>query len=217
MGMLRKAFSVIFVAFSCLGSSQAADSVDRPDLRVGDVWKYRSLDGFTNEVKVETTFRIVELTASEVTTQLELKGRPTQGQMIFDRQWNLLDDGASKFEPFRPEFKFPMSIGSTWKQQAQKTVFSSGATYLYFTEAKIAGNEKVVVPAGSFDTLRIETEIESRSTGSDGTVTKFLSTAWYSREVNRFVRLDIRTIANGRVRDKFIMELTEYWPSKIRN
>ncbi len=215
--MLRKALFVIFLALSCLTLSYAADSVDKPDVHVGDIWRYRSLDGFTNEVKGETTFRVFEVTDSEISTRLEFKGRPNKGQMIFDRQWNTVDDGVSKYEPNRSDFKFPLNVGSTWKQQAQKTVFTSGTIYSYFTDGKVIGNEKVVVPAGSYDTLKVETDTESRSAGSDGVVTKFVTTAWYSKEVNRFVRMDIQTMANGRVRDKFVMELLEYAPAKAKN
>ena len=96
-------------------------------------------------------------------------------------------------------------------------MFTSGTTYSYFTDGKVIGNEKVVVPAGSYDTLKVETDTESRSAGSDGVVTKFVTTAWYSKEVNRFVRMDIQTMANGRVRDKFVMELLEYAPAKAKN
>lgn len=57
--------------------------------------------------------------------------------------------------------------------------------------------------------VKLEIEGEVRSSGEDGTVTKHSMKIWYSPEVNRTVREEIQTFANGRLRDKTVTELTQ--------
>lgn len=198
--------------------AQGATSIgDKPDVHVGDLWKYRVLDGFTTEPKFDITYRVINLSDTEITTRMEWKGSPNKGLAVFDRQWNMIDDGRFKYEPSRSWLKFPLTLGFAWKQQFQSTNFQSGAAYSHFNSAVVAASEKITVPAGTFATIRLDIEGEMRSLGNDGTVTKNVLKIWYSPEVNRIVREESQTFANGRLRDKSVTELTEYSPAKMTN
>ena len=212
--MFRTIVFTVLAISSSVVVGQITAPVEKPDVNVGDTWYYRSIDGFTNEVRSENRFRVVEITPTEITVQAESKGRSFKKQMISDRQWNTLDDGDAKYEPSNLDFQFPMSVGSTWKQQSQKTIFSSGAAFSHFREGKVVGTEKVTVPAGTFDTLRVESKTESRSLGPAATITNTVVTLWYAPQVNRWVRLTVQGSANGRVREKYSMELVDYTPAK---
>lgn len=216
--MLRKILIVTLIGFSALSLAQAADlTIDKPDVKVGDIWKYRILDGFTNEPKFEINFRTVSISDSEITVRMTWKGNQNSRLAIFDRQWNMLDDGTAKWDPSRSEFKFPMRVGESWARRYQVTNIKTGATSACISDAKVAANEKVTVPAGTFDTFRLETEIECRSTGNDASLMKYAMKNWYSPEANRSVRQESQTFADGRVRDKSVVELIEYTPAKLGN
>ena len=61
------------VAFLCVAEAAGAQS-PAPDVHVGDSWKFRTLDGFTNETQFEATQRVVEINGREIvveTAQLE--------------------------------------------------------------------------------------------------------------------------------------------------
>lgn len=195
----------------------AASLGDKPDVHVGDLWKYRVLDGFTTEPKFDITYRVISLSDTEITTRMEWKGNPNKRLAVFDRQWSMIDDGNFKFEPARSRLKFPLTMGLAWKQQFQSTNFKTGAGSSHFSSAVVAASEKITVLAGTFVATRIDSEVEERSLGDDRTVTKHVLKIWYSPEVNNIVRQELQTFANGRLRDKSVTELTEYSPAKMAN
>jgi hypothetical protein len=216
--MLQKIFLTALMVCSTLQMAQGTTSLgDKLDIHVGDLWKYRVLDGFTAEPKFDISYRVINLSDTEITTRMEWKGSPNKGLAVFDRHWNMIDDGRFKYEPSRSWLKFPLTLGLAWKQQFQSTHFQTGAAYSHFNSAVVAASETITVPAGTFVTMRLDIEGELRSLGNDGTVTKNVLKIWYSPEVNRIVREESQTFANGRLRDKSITELTEYLPAKITN
>jgi hypothetical protein len=206
--MLRRllVFSILFV-LGILGAAWADSSVGIPDVHVGDIWKYRSLDGYTNETKVEYSHRIVKLTDQEITIQIKNKNVKGEKLQFLTREWNPLDTDGTKFEPFYPEYKFPMSVGASWTQE-YKTFNISGSTG--FVRAKIVALEKVTVPAGTFDAYRIERDIEVQSTTADANTTKGRIITWYAPSVKKYVRREAMTFSNGRERSKEVNELLEY-------
>ena len=210
--MLPRILLLFWIAFAS-GVVQGADSYEKPSVHVGDIWKYRVQDGFTNETKFEIEYRVVTLTDTEITTRLAWKGTPSKGLAIFDRQWNMIDDGNNKWDPLRPEFKFPIHIGDAWKQPFQVANLKNGSQFSSFISTKVEAHEKITVPAGTFYTLRIEMDIDVRATGISTSVTKHKIKIWYAPEVNRSIRQESQTFADGRMREQSITELTEYAPA----
>ena len=216
--MSRKLLLFLCLACSLMGLARSeTTSPERPNVHVGDVWSYRVLDGFTDETKFEISYRLVNISDSELTTRMEWKGKPNKGLAIFDRQWNMIDDGQTKYEPARISAKFPLHVGDTWKQKFQSSNLRSGQTFYHIVNANVGDIEKITVPAGTFTAYKVEIEAEIRGADADAAITKNVFKYWYSPEVNREVKLEVQTIANGRLRDKSITELTVYAPSKMPN
>jgi uncharacterized protein YbaA (DUF1428 family) len=191
-----------------------SSSATAPVIQIGDTWKYRVLDGFTGDESNQISFRIVELSDNEISTQVTWAKEQKRSLYIFDRQWNRLDDGNGRWEPFQPYFKFPLVVGSEWTQAYRYSAYQTGSSFSNFAKLKVVKVETVTVPAGTFHAFRVDIEGEARSAGTDGTVTKDFFTVWYAPEANRFVRTQSQRIANGRVRGKGAMELMEYFPGK---
>jgi len=207
--MLRKLFLPILVAFGILGTAWADNSVGIPDVHIGDVWKYRNIDGYSNETNLEFSHRVVKLNDKEIVIQLQNKNVSGKRLQYLTREWNVIDSGDVKWEPFNPEYKFPMSVGITWNQEF-KFSDDKGSSYSCFVRAKIVALEKVTVPAGTFDAYRIERDIERRSTSADANVTKGRMITWYAPVAKKYVRRESIAFSNGRERDKNIDELLEY-------
>ena len=204
---------ICFAVSPAWGDSLTADT---PDVRVGDMWNYRRLDGFTNEEKDQISIQVVEVSDTEITAKQEWINTKGKALQIFDRQWNFKDNGQGRWNPLRPEYKFPLSIGSDWTQPFQFTNFKSGETFSGLSKAKVIGSEQVSVPAGTYVSFITETQIELRSTNTDVSEIKNTFKVWYAPKVNRAVRLEWQSFSNGRVREKEVMELTKYSPIKSR-
>lgn len=194
----------------------AEDSLPLPTVHVRDSWKYNLTDGFTNDVQGITNYRVVEVSDKEITVKIENNSGAKSSSLIvyFDRAWNMVDNGAVKWEPSASMLFFPAEIGQEKRMEIRSTNVRTGHAESCLVISKAAAKEKVTVPAGEFDTIRFDTEAECRSAEADGTVFQNSYTYWWSPSVNRFVKQIFAGSSNGRVRSKSGLELVEYIPTK---
>ena len=192
-----------------LTNTWADAQVGQPDVHVGDLWKYHELDGLTNETTNEFSHQIVEINDHKITIQLKNKKMPGSALRYYNREWNPIDNGVVKYDPFYPEYKFPMNIGVTWKLDYRSTN-TQRQSFSSVSNGKIVALEKVTVPAGTFDAYRIENDIETRDTGADANITKGHIITWYSPTAQKYIRRESTTFSGGRVRSNSIDELVEY-------
>lgn len=209
VGVVRKFASVLLLCSLVPLAQIAAAQTPAPDVRIGDIWKYRSLDGFTQEVQFEVTNRVVELANSEVVVQVHNLKTDKSSLHYYNTDGNEIDNGDGKYDPYFPEYKFPLAVGSTWTGR-YTWLPSSGSASAGFVSAKVLPMEKITVAAGTFDTYRIERDVEVRTSDANSMVTNTHQITWYSPAVHRFVRREITVTRDGRVRMKNAFELVEY-------
>ena len=207
--MIKYLIYYVLIISGFVSQAWANDAINIPDVHIGDLWKYRIIDGYTNETTLEFSHRIVRIDDKEIVIQVQNKQNSGRRLQYFNREWNLLESGEIKWEPYNPENKFPLQVGMTWNQEV-KASNNHGGTHSIYTKAIIVALEKVNVPAGIFDAYRIERDIEERSNNSDATVIKSRDVIWYAPAVKKFVRRENIVYSNGRERSKEIIELTEY-------
>jgi len=153
----------------------------------------------------------VEVNDKEIVVQIRNNKNDKTGLRYFNREWNALDSGDLKYDPYYPEFKFPLTVGTSWNAKYTSSG-TDGTAYSGYVKASVAALEKVTVPAGTFDAYRIERELETRSVNANSIVTKSQITTWYAPAVRRFVRRQVIVSRDGRVRSKSEDELIEYGP-----
>jgi hypothetical protein len=158
--MLRYRISLIAGLLMATSSftAWAADTpvANAPAVHVGDKWHYRSIDGLTNEPIDEHTQRVVEVGATEVVVQFQKYGTQVKHLHYFTREWNTIDNGTVKYEPFYPEHQFPLSVGAVWQLQYRVSHSSSGRMASSIIKGHVVAFEKVSVQAGIFEAYRIE-------------------------------------------------------------
>lgn len=81
------------------------------------------------------------------------------------------DSGQARTEDLRPYFHLPLRIGKSWTHRFREVV---GGTFMIL-EATVTGRETVTVPAGTYQTYRVE--IEQRRDGAEEGSEK---TCWYA-------------------------------------
>lgn len=74
-----------------------------------------------------------------------------------------------------PRIKFPLTDGKSWNWEGQEIM--ENETNTINLTANVVGSEKIKVPAGTFETMRVETIIKSTS-GSKNIVNE-----WYAKNV----------------------------------
>jgi hypothetical protein len=165
------------------GPEKKIARIDAPRLKTGDTWTYQVIDLLSGSVTRKYTLTL------ESATQDRLRfGRG----YLTDASLNLLqetkDGKPVKWTPKRPNYDFPLEIGRTWATVAVRDSSDLEAEHAF--TFKVIRQERVIVPAGVFDTFRVEgsSKYKARkkkdgSTGEGVGVHRY----WYSPAVARFV------------------------------
>lgn len=189
--MMRPLLVGLLVAL--VAAPALAQEVNPPTIKPGDRWVYHSGEGRRSLVvdKVEGDGTIVGTLDTSELAGLEIR---------FTREWNPLVQpqsvaGRVIYLRYRPAVCFmppaPWKVGQEWSCQSSYDFNGNAGTII--VKGKIEAMEKVTVPAGSFDALRVKQNIGGTDTVS-----------WYAPAAGQFVKIDAG--ANS----PYSMELTSY-------
>jgi hypothetical protein len=176
--------------------------IERPDVRAGDRWKYEVTDGYTN-LKHAVVVEVASVTESRIYTQSSRTtlaatglGAAAGAIDVWDRDWNQLRHGEQEYTPHYPWQQFPLESGKTWSGRTRYSGAGMIAVNNTLT-AKVEGWERVTVPAGTFDVVKITIQghftAESGAGGigagvSNGRINHVI---WYSPAVRQAVKKEI--------------------------
>jgi hypothetical protein len=158
----------------------AAESLPRPEWRVGDRWSFKrtALRGDTAVV----THQVVAATSEGYTVQILGLASAVTREWTRDLhlvQESLGDGTVVRYQPPAPYFRWPFKPGETWTQEFQYTDGRNDGRYANTWTVGV-GVEPIDTVAGRFYTLRVE-----RRSASQG-----LETYWYNPRVRYWVRLE---------------------------
>ena len=168
-------------------SASALRRADAPALAVGDRWTYRRLDPTTGKWR-PSNFEIAEIDGREI--------RTVSGDR-FDGEWALLYARGDDFhyEPRARRFVWPMVPGAETRTEYRIHGSKDYPEWVNEATIRVIGLERVTVPAGTFDTFRVEISgryRQARANGRKGTGT-FRHLYWYAPEVKREVLRELES------------------------
>ena len=159
-------------------AEKAAESVPRPEWRLGDRWIFRRTapDGTSAIV----THQVVAATAEGYTVRV--LGLATEVTRQWTADFHLVretpgDGTTARYEPPASYFAWPISPAKTWDQEFQYTDGRSDGRYANTWKVG-AGVEPIDTVAGRFYTLRVERWAGPRR----------LEAYWYNPRVRYWVR-----------------------------
>ncbi len=187
-----------------------AQSVDAPDVHVGDRWSWQHTNGLANERDFTAIEDVIDVSDAEIKSRERIKGKQNGAIAVFTREWNPVDVASARYDPFLRELSFPLQVGKKWDASADKMLFSNAKHGKFSLKGEVAALEKVTVPAGTFDAYKIVLHIDAIATDEDANIGNTLETIWYAPSVRRYVKFENTFSRDGRVRSKDINELLEY-------
>jgi hypothetical protein len=182
-----------------------ADKLAAPKLVVGDAWTYQIIDMLSGSVTKTFTRTLTSTTADEWRF----------GTYVTDKSWNQLrgtkesDKTPVTWTPRRPTFDFPLYVGKTWN--AVSVYESDTVTAEHAFAFRVLRQERVAVPAGVFDTLRLEGTTKYKATKKDGSSGEGTTTYryWYNPAVGTFVAYEFeetnwKGVTSAKLRDELV-------------
>lgn len=143
----------------------------------------------------------------------------------YTAEWNSLTGAtaygpAFSYAPAYPAHMFPLEAGKTWRNETVASDPASGRKIPLKIHARIVGPERVKVPAGEFDTVRIERLVYAGDAEWWRSATRIREIEWYAAAVQRAVRKQWDSEYHDQTRtddplvlgDRIVLELVSYRP-----
>lgn len=201
---------VLTVSLSCGAFAQSPDDATNP-VRVGDFWTYDTKDEITGKTTGTYTGTVSEITSGEIVTHLTFRASNGTGLVAFDHQWNRMANGEWRYKPNDAHgIQFPLSVGKEWRSEYVSSNVRTGANFKGSSLSKIAAQEMITSPAGSFDTFRVERQDKEYNVANPSRSTESQFTLWYAPQINHWVRRTIVTKVDKRTVSNQTDELIEF-------
>lgn len=170
----------------------APASLPAPQVKVSDYWEYAVRDGYTGIARGIHRYEVVRSDTAGVTVQVTSEGLLLD-TLVYAPGWNgrempLPNTQRFRYEPTYEAYAYPLAPGKTWRTVVRSTDVATGRTYNTHIHGKVVGWERISVPAGQFDALRIEREVFAGNVNARRTQEEIHEIDWYAPSVRRTVR-----------------------------
>ncbi len=179
------------------------------EVQVGDHWTYEFHDDISGDVKSVLTHTVTDLTDSQIGISVTRAGNTSSGYQTYDRSWNLIKSGVHRYSPSDGTgIQAQLATGKAWSIKSND--INGGFTAKRSVTSKVIAQESVTTPAGTFDTFKIETSIQLQNSNNATDKAQAVIQTWYAPTVDHWVKRNIVTRSDGRVRANNTVELVEY-------
>jgi hypothetical protein len=134
-------------------------AVPAPEIRVGDAWTYQVRDGFTGIARGEQRHEVIAVDSDRIRVAGTVERG--DGMQIYDHAWNWLRRPATnlqlfEYSPAYQAFAFPLEAGKRWRARLTAIDPADGRRFPVWIDGVVAGWERISVPGGEFDAVRVE-------------------------------------------------------------
>jgi hypothetical protein len=189
--------------------SSAQEKMEDP--QVGDHWTYEFTDNISGDVKSISTNTVTDLTDSQIGLRTTWAGHSNSNSQTYDRSWNLVNSGVHRYSPNDGTgIQAPLTVGKTWSVKSTDINSTSGFIAKRAGTSKVIAQESVTTPAGTFDTLKIETSFQIQNTNNVTDKAQLVIQTWYAPAIDHWVKRSITSRYHGRVTANNSVELVDY-------
>jgi hypothetical protein len=172
---------------------QSSASAAAPALSVADSWTYHVRDGYTGLDRGTQRHQVVEVSGERIGMTITLPNG-VEESWTYDRGGNWLKHPAHglqtfDYAPAYRAFDFPIAPGKTWRARLTATDPANGRRFPVWIDGAVLGWERIKVPAGEFDALRVKRTVffdyyDYTTRGRS----EFVEYEWYAPAVKQAVR-----------------------------
>ena len=176
----------------------AAEAAAAP--AAGDSWTYRVVNGYNNEVRGKVQYRVDKVDADGVAVAYSNDGvplgRPRTDVYTPDGNWlrhpliNHDQPVVYDFTQPYPAYMFPLDAGKSWSLRVNAVNAETGKRASVRVDGEVLGTERITVPAGAFDTIKVRRRIYAGDWDGVRQETHITEIEWYAPALGRAVRTD---------------------------
>lgn len=169
----------------------------------GDVYVYRLVNGYSKEVRGQLRHQVDKVEGNNITLSVtpDNAAAGIERTEIVTREGNWLRNPLEnhgwkveyEFATSYPAYVFPLDAGKTWSVRVTATVPSTGQRRSVRVDGKVIGNERIRVPAGEFDTVKIKRLVYPGDWDYFLMETHIVEFDWYAPALGRAVRTERRS------------------------
>jgi hypothetical protein len=170
----------------------APASIAPAAVKVGDFWEYRVTDAYTGFDRGLYRYEVSHTDPNRVVVDISRDGQRIDA-LVYTSGWNGLEHPLTnlqrfQYQPAFPAYAYPLEPGKSWYTVVNATDPMTRQTYRVHTRGKVVGWERIRVPAGEFDALRIQRQVFAGNSDAVRTQEIADETDWYVPALRRAAR-----------------------------
>lgn len=174
-----------------------APALDMP--AVGEVWRYRELNGFRNEPVADVTFTVTRADTNGIDLSVGVSGTPLSalrdGQTErYAKPWDVTEDAIDRvrrYEPALPLLRADAPLGVRVDDRARVERPPTRQKENWTVLSQFEGWESVTVPAGTFRAARYKRVSSYFDADVFRWRTERRETIWYAPELRHWVKREV--------------------------
>lgn len=184
-------------------ASNPFTQADPPRLAVGDSWAYGISNRYNNELRGQIRYQVDKVDAGRAVVSAT-PDDPYLGQpytVVYTKEGNWLRHPVTnhdqpvqyEFAQAYPAYVFPLDPGKSWSMRVNATDPATGKINSVRVDGTVLGAERISVPAGVFDTIRIRRLVYAGDWDGFRRETNIIDIEWYAPALGRAVRTDSKS------------------------
>jgi len=199
----RKSFPLLAgaAALAAALAGPAAYAAEAP--AVGDTYVYRLVNGYNKETVGQLRYQLQKLDGGNATYSVT-PDNPDAGAArtdVYTREGNWLrypmENHGEKvdyeFSTAFPAYVFPLEPGKTWSVRVPARIVPRDKATTVLVRGRVMGTERIRVPAGEFDTVKIRRLVYPGDADYSLPETQVNELDWYAPALGRTVRTERRS------------------------
>jgi hypothetical protein len=179
----RRTLLVGIVTLALFADPAVAQNAERPDVKVGDQWKF-AVYYTVPSATPNRTWLVTSVSATDIV------GTENGEPLRLTRELNVLESPRDKYSNSKL-LAFPLTVGKRWQYVTDWVFKPKGSEGKSAIDITVIAYEKVVVPAGEFDAFKLTSRESMSGTSPVGSVYagETTRTYWYAPAARAIVKV----------------------------
>lgn len=171
---------------------------------VGDAYVYRLVNGYNKETRGQQRYEVARVEPDRITISVTPDNLEAGAQRtdVYTQEGNWLRHSMEshgkkveyEFATAYPAYVFPLELGKSWSVRVKaRAAGGSERERSVRVDGKVLGSERIRVPAGEFDTIKIRRVVYAGDWDYFLKETNITEFDWYAPVLGRAVRTEIRS------------------------